>query len=45
MEPHSLMHLSSFLPVGILHNTILQQVNMFTYLGPNLSYEEEKDVP
>jgi hypothetical protein len=29
----------------VVDNMILKQVNTFTYLGCNISYQEEKDVP
>jgi hypothetical protein len=28
----------------VIDNTILEQVNTFTYLGCNISYQEEKDI-
>jgi hypothetical protein len=28
----------------VIDNTILEQVNIFTYLGCNISYQEEKDI-
>jgi hypothetical protein len=28
----------------VIDNTILEQVNTFTYLGCDISYQEEKDV-
>jgi hypothetical protein len=28
----------------IVHNTVLERVNTFTYMGHGVSYEEEKDI-